>query len=90
MATTVTHRSSSLAGGFGSGGDLHDPGESLATVVPYADVTNFAKVSENPHIGAEFWGQSSGDSIHNYRLETFFGPGFCRRNTRPRFFSRRF
>ena len=33
---------------------------------------------------------SSGDSIHNYPFETFFGPGFCRLNTRPSFFSSRF
>lgn len=32
---------------------------------------------------------SSGDSIRNYRFDDFFGPGFCRRSTRPSFFSNR-
>jgi hypothetical protein len=38
----------------------------------------------------EIPGGNSGDTIHNYLVEVRFGPGFCRRNTRPRFFSNRF
>jgi hypothetical protein len=33
--------------------------------------------------------RSSGDTIRNYRFEALFGPGFCRRNTRPSCFSSR-
>jgi hypothetical protein len=40
--------------------------------------------------GSPGGGGSSGDTIRNYRHDAFFGPGFCRRSTRPRFFSSRF
>jgi hypothetical protein len=36
------------------------------------------------------FGVVPGDSIHDYRLGDFFGPGFCRRHTRPSDFSNRF